>query len=150
MKKSLKLVPAWAGEYCGRQVRSDWRDSLIMDQDIEVMEGNKDGEWLITFPTRLKCPCPMNESKGSVTLKIKAGKLAAVQTEFLAYVFRPPEVGWRASGKPCALKDDDFARELVRRGMGVEQKGNELALNKVAAKRRSSSEIAEDAMGVRP
>jgi hypothetical protein len=34
--------------------------------------------------------------------------------------------------------------------MGVEQKGNELALNKVAAKRRSSSEIAEDAMGVRP
>jgi hypothetical protein len=128
MKKSSKLVPAWAGEYCERQVRSDWRDSLKMDQDIEVMEGNKNGEWLITFPTRLKCPCPMNESKGSVTLKIKAGKLAAIQTEFLAHVFRPPEVGWRASGKPCALKDNDFARELVGRTLEAELLENRIKI----------------------
>ena len=113
MKQKPNLRPDWAAEFTGQKVRDGIIEMLASDGRIEVCERDDEGEYDLLFPTLLKCLCPMNESKACVTITLQDDKLADVTTEFLAYVFNPPSVGWEHTGKRCAGKDDAFAKAII-------------------------------------
>ena len=143
-ENNMPRVPTWAAKFIGKKMRLGALDDLVKSRQIRVDELSPGHKYEITYTTPLNCPCHMRESKARISIKLKNGVLTAISTEFLAYVFNPPMVGWKQTGQPCMGKDDDKAQSLIEQ---MAEKSAKTATEnlKPPEKRRSAKKISPPA-----
>lgn len=138
---NILRVPTWAAKFIGKKMRLGALDDLVKSRQIRVDELSPGHKYDITFTTKLNCPCHMRDSKARISIKLQDGVLTAISTEFLAYVFNPPMVGWKQTGQPCMGKDDESAQSLIEQ-MSEQSAKPEIKNHKSPGKRRSAKKIA--------
>ena len=135
--QDIPRVPIWAARFIGKKMRMGCIQDLVESRQIQIDEILPDCKYDITFTTQLNCPCHMRESKACISIKLKDEVLTAISTEFLAFVFNPPMVGWKKTGQPCMGKDDEKAQSLIEK-MAEQSEKTEPKKLKTPGKRRSS------------